>query len=186
MISQVTMASPTSAQLEKPVVLPPSCTNKGLLNESAPWEDLHKGSLQKIFVDKRNRQLYLVSTEGETRKYNVSLGFTPEGAKVSEGDGKTPEGSYIISSKNPQSAYHLALRTSYPNAQDLAFARQQGLKPGHSIMIHGFPNAAIAFKRAQSLHGIKDWTEGCIAVTNEEIEEIFPLVQEKTLLEICP
>ncbi len=100
------------------------------------------------------------------RSYGVDLGFSPRGDKGREGDGRTPEGTYFIDRRNPNSAYHLSLGISYPDVNDVAVARAKGLDPGGDIFIHGGPTSfRDRFKR--------DWTAGCIAVTNKEIEEIW-------------
>lgn len=103
------------------------------------------------------------------RSYGVDLGFSPRGDKGREGDGRTPEGTYFIDRRNPNSAYHLSLGISYPDVNDMAEARAQGLNPGGDIFIHGGPTSfRDRFKR--------DWTAGCISVTDREIEEIWAMV----------
>lgn len=104
------------------------------------------------------------------KSYRVRLGKQPKGHKQFQGDGRTPEGTYYISGRNPQSAYHLSLRISYPNRSDLAFAQRRGRSPGGDIFIHGQPNG---FKRGTIA---TDWTRGCIAVSNAEMEEIWRLI----------
>ena len=124
-----------------------------------------------IVVEKSARKMYLKYNDKILYKYNISLGSDPQGAKSKEGDGKTPEGTYIISAHNPQSAYPLSLRISYPNTEDIKRAKEQNVSAGGDIMIHGFPNKAPAFI-FQFIHKYTDWTAGCIAVTNKEIEQI--------------
>jgi len=132
-----------------------------------------------IVVNKSKRELLLLHDGRVIRRYAAGLGQSPVGPKEREGDGKTPEGSYTISGRNPASAYHLSLRISYPNAADIERARAAGVDPGGDIMIHGLPNGE------GKTHGrMTDWTLGCIAVTNEEIEEIWRLVPDGTPIQI--
>lgn len=144
----------------------------------------------KIVVSKQRRKLYLLRGDVLLRAFDVALGWSPYGPKMTQGDLRTPEGKYIIDFKNRRSSYHLALHISYPNAKDLEiykkFAKAFGFKagPGGDIMIHGFPNGREAM--FAKVHPLMDWTNGCIAVTNREIEELFMLVPEKTEIEICP
>ncbi len=131
----------------------------------------------RIQVFKGKRQLQLLHHNVLLKAYNFELGFAPEGHKAFEGDGRTPEGSYLIDRKNPDSRYHLSVGISYPNADDVAYARAKGLSPGGDIFIHGTPNP---------FSNETDWTWGCIAVTNDEIEEIYAMVNEGTLITIYP
>lgn len=121
---------------------------------------------------------------GETvvKEYKIALGSNPIGHKEQEGDGKTPEGQYIISDRNPKSAYHLSLRISYPDEKDKIATARKGISSGGDIMIHGFPNKVphILFR---VVHSYSDWTAGCIAVTDEEI---WILVQDNTPITIKP
>lgn len=143
-------------------------------------------SADRILVEKSLRKMHLFSDGKRIKTYRIALGFSPTGHKQMEGDGKTPEGRYTIESKNSQSAFHLSLKVSYPSNADIARSRSLGVSPGGDIMIHGFPNDPIKFDRVFEVHPLIDWTRGCIAVTNEEIEEIFELVQVGTLIEIKP
>ena len=111
------------------------------------------------------------------RTYEFELGFAPTEHKQFEGDGRTPEGAYLINRRNPNSRYHLSLGISYPDTDDAAYARSVGGSPGGEIFIHGTP---INFL------GQDDWTWGCIAVTNEEIEEIYAMVNNGTVIYIYP
>ncbi len=117
------------------------------------------------------------------KTYKVALGTVPVGAKEVEGDHKTPEGSYIIDSRNPQSRFHLSLHISYPSAADKTRARQKGARPGGDIMIHGLEKR---FAYLGPLRRQADWTDGCIAVTTREIEEIWQLAPLGTRVEIRP
>ncbi len=136
----------------------------------------------RILVDKSERTLVLFADGQPIRTYPISLGRNPTGHKRYEGDKRTPEGIYVIDGKNPNSAYHLSLHISYPNERDRHAARARGWDPGGQIMIHGRPTGLIKASARYDL----DWTDGCIAVTNEAIEEIWQLVDEGTLIEITP
>lgn len=136
-----------------------------------------------VLVRKARRELLLLSGGRVVRTYAVALGRTPSGPKRSQGDGKTPEGDYTITGRNRRSAYHRSLRISYPDASDRARARRAGVSPGGDIMIHGLPNGLGSLGAAHRQH---DWTEGCIAVTNEEIEEIWRLVPDGAAIRIEP
>ena len=107
------------------------------------------------------------------------------GAKVKSGDNRTPEGNYTIEKHNPQSKFHLSLRISYPNEEQIKSAKEGNYEPGGDIMIHGYPNKIPAFL-FYFWHKWKDWTAGCIAVTNDEIEEIYDIVKDGTPITILP
>jgi len=131
----------------------------------------------RVIVYKDARKMYLLNRNRVLKSYDVDLGFAPEGHKRAEGDGRTPEGHYIIDRRNPNSEFHLSLGISYPDPRDVARARAVGADPGSDIFIHGDP------KGARALHG-PDWTNGCIAVTNDEIEEIYAMVGNGTPISI--
>lgn len=135
-----------------------------------------------ILVDKSHRILHLFNENGLLKPYRVALGKKPVGAKRCSGDGKTPEGIYHIQFKNTQSDYHLSLKVNYPSADDIQESKKIGCDPGGDIMVHGLPNDP--FKRLFINHP-KDWTQGCVAVTNKEIEEIFDAVDGGINIEIC-
>lgn len=139
----------------------------------------------KIIVYKANRKMELLDNNSKILKtYKIALGANPKGHKAEEGDKKTPEGLYKISEKNSNSSFHLSLRISYPNEQDIAKASRQGVSAGGNIMIHGLRNG---MGWLGSIHLLYDtWTNGCIAVTNREIEEIWDLVKEGTPIYIRP
>jgi murein L,D-transpeptidase YafK len=107
------------------------------------------------------------------KRYRAALGFAPERHKEREGDGRTPEGRYSIDARNPKSAFHLSLRVSYPDDKDKARAQTLGVAPGGDIYIHGQPNG---WRKFFAGHPRKDWTTGCVAVTNVEIREVWSLV----------
>lgn len=137
-----------------------------------------------VLVEKADRRLQLLDADGAVLKsYTISLGGDPLGHKQSEGDGRTPEGRYTIDWRNPQSAYHLSLHISYPDETDTRRAEERGEDPGGMIMIHGMRNG---LGWLGSLHQYADWTDGCIAVTNAEMEEIWQLVPNGTPIEIRP
>jgi murein L,D-transpeptidase YafK len=131
-----------------------------------------KNFADTIIVYKTQRKMQLYQGLKLIKEYKVSLGFDPQGHKLEEGDGKTPEGSYKIVGKNPQSKFHRSLQISYPNQQDIAAAKEHLVSPGGAIMIHGVKKEYIKLGK---LHSLKDWTHGCIAVTNTEIEEVWEL-----------
>jgi murein L,D-transpeptidase YafK len=122
-----------------------------------------------IVVSKTNRVMALMNGAETLKRYEVQLGFAPEGHKLRSGDGRTPEGRYYIDRRNPRSDFFLSLGVSYPNAIDLARARALGVRPGGDIFIHGGPRRAADRRK-------KDWTAGCIAVTDAEMEEVWSMV----------
>lgn len=136
-----------------------------------------------VLVEKSARRLTLLREGQPLKVYRVSLGREPIGAKVREGDRRTPEGAYTIDYRNPASGYHRALHVSYPDADDVARARELGVPPGGDIMIHGLRNR---FGWLGRIHRAADWTQGCIAVTNPEIREIWGAVPDGTPIEIRP
>lgn len=131
----------------------------------------------QIVVYKARREMLLLLGQSVLRVYRIALGREPVGHKEREGDGRTPEGLYTIDWRNPKSRYYLSLRISYPNAADRARAADLGVEPGGDIMIHGL-------KDGQIREG--DWTQGCIAVTDKEMEEIWGLVPEGIPIRIEP
>ena len=137
----------------------------------------------KIVIVKSQRTMTLMKGNKTLKTYKVSLGTVPVGPKQIQGDHKTPEGNYVISGKNPGSRFHLSLHISYPSAADRARARTLGASPGGDIMIHGLGRE---FASLGPLQWRADWTDGCVAVTNEEIDEIFPMVPVGTRVEIRP
>ena len=137
----------------------------------------------QIVVDKAARRLTLLHDVTVLATYPVSLGGAPTGPKQQEGDGRTPEGHYTIDYKNSRSQGHLALHISYPSAADRASAQHRGVPPGGDIMIHGLRNGLGWLGR---LHLWLDWTDGCVAVTDRQMDEIWPLVAVGTPVEIRP
>jgi murein L,D-transpeptidase YafK len=131
----------------------------------------------QIVVSKSRREMLLLRGNVILRSYRIALGREPVGHKQCEGDGRTPEGRYRIDRRNPKSRYYLALHISYPNAEDTERARAAGVEPGGDIMIHGLKDGELR-------EG--DWTQGCIAVTDQEMDEIWGLVPEGTVIVIEP
>lgn len=133
----------------------------------------------QIVVEKGDRQMFLLSGRKVLKAYDIGLGFQPIGHKMYEGDGRTPEGVYYINRMNPDSQYHLSLGISYPDPEDTARAMMLGQQPGGDIMIHG----RGPYGNRQKL---RDWTAGCIAVNDSEIEDIFAMVRPGTPVVIYP
>ncbi len=133
----------------------------------------------RLVILKSERKLYLLHGKKALKSYDIDLGFAPVGDKKQQRDGKTPEGSYFINRRNPDSAYHLSIGISYPDAQDRAEAQRLGVNPGGDIFIHGGPTLFRDRNRA-------DWTWGCIAVSNREMEQIYAMVKDGTQIDIHP
>jgi murein L,D-transpeptidase YafK len=136
-----------------------------------------------IIVHKKAHTMELMRAGQVMKTYKVALGGEPVGPKTRQGDHRTPEGVYVINGRNAQSQFHRSLHISYPNAADRERARKLGVSPGGDIFIHGLPNGYGLIGAAHRAH---DWTDGCIAVTDQEIEEIWKLVDNGTLIEIRP
>ena len=134
-----------------------------------------------ILVIKSARELHLLRDGEVIATYAISLGAAPEGHKQQQGDERTPEGDYVIDWRNANSIAHLSLHISYPDADDIARARAEGVDPGGDIMIHGLPNGWGFLGR---LHLLADWTDGCIAVTNADMQQIWALVPDGTPITI--
>lgn len=139
------------------------------------------GRITRITVDKSDRVMVAWDGARELRRYKVALGFRPVGDKQRQGDGRTPEGRFVIDRKNPNSAFTLSLGLDYPQPEDVARGKAGGYDPGGDIMIHGQPNAM-----PEGMMAAGDWTAGCIAVPNEAIREIFAAVEVGTVVEITP
>ena len=137
----------------------------------------------RIIVHKKAHIMELMSAGEVIRTYKIALGRNPVGPKQREGDFRTPEGVYVINSRNPNSQYHRSLHISYPNATDRERARRLRVSPGGDVMIHGVPNG---YGYLRAAHRRWDWTYGCIAVTDEEIDDIWNLVPNGTPIEILP
>ena len=132
----------------------------------------------RVIVEKHSRKMWLMHHSEVLKEYDVHLGFAPVGHKTQEGDGKTPEGNYIIDRRNPDSRFHLSLGIDYPRPADIAQARARGVSPGGDIFIHGRPK--------KWRNGKDDWTWGCIAVKDREMEDIYAMVRNGTPITILP
>lgn len=137
----------------------------------------------KVIIEKAARKLYLLQDGEVFRTFDIALGIMPVGDKEREGDFKTPEGKYRLDLRNPDSDYFLSIRVSYPDNEDLADARQRGVNPGGSIMIHGQPNEPT---HSETYYRTQDWTNGCIAVSNSDMIDIWLMTDENTPIEIRP
>jgi murein L,D-transpeptidase YafK len=153
------------------------------LDRRAPAMAQASERADNVLVEKAARRVTLLREGQPLKTYAMSLGGHPLGHKQQEGDQRTPEGVYAIDFKNPRSRFHLALRVSYPNAQDRESAARRSVPPGGDIMIHGLPNG---LGWLGGFHLSRDWTDGCAAVTNRQIEEIWSLVDVGTRVEIRP
>ncbi len=154
-----------------------------LLLSTASFADTKVIFADKVLVKKQQRKLFLLKNGKPFRKYSISLGDSPRGPKQQQGDEKTPEGLYVIDYRNPKSSYTLSLHISYPDKNDRLLAKKRGVNPGGEIFIHGSPNGMSAAE--PGLTKI-DWTDGCIAVKNKDIKEIWKLVKNGTPIEIQP
>jgi murein L,D-transpeptidase YafK len=137
----------------------------------------------QVVVEKSKRKMYLINQGVVYREYPISLGYRPIGHKGKEGDKRTPEGRYVIDYRNPESRFYLSLHINYPSEMDLQSAADNGVSPGGEIFIHGLPNNT---KRHPSQFRGRDWTDGCIAITNQEIKQFWSLVKDGTPIEIRP
>jgi murein L,D-transpeptidase YafK len=148
------------------------------------WSPLPTGTtIDQIVIEKSARKLSVLANGKTLKSYRIALGRSPIGAKQQEGDNKTPEGVYKLDGRNPQSNFHLALHISYPSHDDERRAAELGVAAGFDIMIHGIQNGRGWIG---AFHRLSDWTAGCIAVTDEEIEELWRITPEGTRIEIRP
>ena len=141
-----------------------------------------EGPVERIIIDKSDRMMIAVQNGKPAKVYQIALGFAPEGGKHREGDGRTPEGVFRVDRRNDRSAFHLSLGLDYPQPRDRARAKAAGVPPGGDIFIHGQPNGRVA--PGYRIKG--DWTEGCIAVADAEIEELFAATRIGTVVEVRP
>jgi murein L,D-transpeptidase YafK len=137
----------------------------------------------KVVIEKAMRKLHLMRNGKAFRTFKIALGLRPVGDKKKEGDFKTPEGSYYLDSRNQNSEFFLSIRVSYPDAADVHEANQSGNDPGGAIMIHGQPNEPT---RSEVYYRTQDWTNGCIAVSNSDMIDIWLMTGENTPIEIRP
>ncbi|MDP3339364.1 murein L,D-transpeptidase family protein [Frigidibacter sp.] len=139
----------------------------------------YKGpEVTQVYVNKTARKMYLLHHTKVLESYDIALGFAPQGHKQFEGDGRTPEGVYYIDRRNPNSAYHLSVGISYPNPYDRQAAEAVGKRPGGDIFIHG--------QAGKNKGAPPDWTAGCIAVKDKEIEDIYAMLRDGTPIIIAP
>ena len=136
-----------------------------------------------VIVEKADRKLHLIKDGAPIRTFDIALGIRPVGDKQKEGDFKTPEGRYLLDMRNPNSEYFLSIHVSYPNGQDIREARSKGVDPGGAIMIHGQPNEP---SRSEAYYQTQDWTNGCIAVSNSAMIDIWLMTDDNTPIEIRP
>ena len=158
-----------------------TCVVLGLL--ASPCAASAADKVDLVRVDKSERRLELLAGDKVLRSYGVALGANPVGHKLREGDERTPEGRYVLDWRNPNSAFTKSIHISYPDADDLAAAKRAGVEPGGMIMIHG---QSKGFGWWSWLMQLYDWTNGCIAVTDEDMAEIWQMVENGTPIEINP
>lgn len=149
------------------------------LSACSKFKTYNGPEVTEVYIFKEQRKMYLMHHDTALKEYDIDLGFAPDGHKEQKGDGRTPEGTYYIDRRNPESSYHLSLGLNYPNDEDRARAKEAGVNPGGDIFIHGGPTEARD-------RGRPDWTAGCIAVTNKEIEDIYSMVRNGTPIHIVP
>jgi murein L,D-transpeptidase YafK len=160
-------------------------SNTALTNSTLAGSTVEAGLplADSVIVRKSQRMLYLMRANRILRTFKVSLGLRPDGHKQFEGDYRTPEGRYRLVRRNPNSEFFLSIQISYPNDADVAFARKKGHRPGGAIMIHGEPNTP---RKPRDYYSNVDWTEGCIAVSNSDMVEIWLMTPPDTPIEIQP
>lgn len=147
---------------------------------------LHAGEFplaDLVIIEKADRKLHLLRGGEIFRTFTIALGMRPVGDKQKEGDSKTPEGRYLLDRRNPDSDYFLSIHISYPDASDRREAAARGLDPGGAIMIHGQPNTPT---RSEAYYRTRDWTDGCIAVSNSDMIDIWLMTGDNTPIEIRP
>jgi murein L,D-transpeptidase YafK len=157
-----------------------------LLGASLPSAAALTGSIDvadRVVVRKSERKLYLMKDGSILRSFKVALGLSPEGHKLREGDFRTPEGNYALVERNPDSDFFLSIRVSYPNKTDIRRSRSSGHAPGGAIMIHGQPNNP---SRSPEYYQRTDWTNGCIAVSNADMVDIWLMTAPNTPIQILP
>jgi murein L,D-transpeptidase YafK len=174
LLALATAAAPLAARAEGP--LPTSALLTPSVEPALPMAD-------RVVVQKSERKLQLLRNGEVLRTYKVALGLRPEGHKEYEGDFRTPEGQYRLSRRNPNSEYFLSIQIDYPNERDVKRARKLGQRPGGAIMIHGQPNVP---RKPRDYYSNVDWTEGCIAVSNSDMVEIWLMTPPDTPIEIRP
>lgn len=151
----------------------------GLTGCSSKFKTYNGPEVTQVVIDKGARKMYLLHHQEVLKSYPVDLGFAPAGHKTRRGDGRTPEGRYVIDRRNPNSAFHLSLGISYPNAADRLRAKMEGVDPGGDIFIHGQPNE-------KKWGNGRDWTAGCISIKDRHIEDAYAMVRNGTPVLITP
>lgn len=136
-----------------------------------------------VVVHKAERRLYLMRHGEVLRSYRIALGLMPDGAKERAGDFRTPEGHYVLTRRNARSDYFLSIQVSYPNDSDLKRAKRNGWDPGGAIMLHGLPNA---LRHSRDYYASRDWTDGCIAMADSDMVELWLMTRDNTPIEIAP
>ncbi|MEO9683435.1 MAG: L,D-transpeptidase family protein [Tateyamaria sp.] len=154
----------------------------GACSSQSKFKSYNGPEVTYIVVNKAQREMFLFHNKRVLKKYEIDLGFEPIGDKFFEGDGRTPEGNYFIDRRNPDSKFHLSLGISYPNARDRAEAAALGKPPGGDIFIHGNSNLFRTVNKR--LKGTEDWTWGCVAVTDREMETVYAMVRNGTPIQI--
>ncbi len=172
-------AMPRVSGIPEGAALPRSPESSG--NYSSAGDSLPAAN--RVLVRKSERRLYLMRGGEVLRSYRVALGLNPLGHKEREGDFRTPEGRYRLVSRNPRSDFFLSMQVSYPSPVDSKRARSNGWRPGGSIMLHGFPNEP---RKGVDYYSTQDWTNGCIALSNSDMLEIWMLVSDNTPIDIEP
>lgn len=170
---QVSAATPASGQA--------SGSATGLA--AAPDLSPYLPQADEVIVRKSERRLYLMRGGQVLRSYRVALGLIPAGAKERAGDFRTPEGRYLLTRRNARSDYFMSIQVSYPNDQDLRRARHQHVDPGGAIMIHGLPNS---LRHPPDYYATADWTDGCIAMSDSDMVEVWLLTRDNIPIEIRP
>lgn len=150
-----------------------------------PFKALPQGSkIDKLIVYKSKRQMEVYQNGRLLKIYSIALGKNPLGHKQYEGDYRTPEGKYTINDRNPNSGYHKNLGISYPNTADKVNAKELGKPPGGDVKIHGLRNGIAGY--LNKMHRFTNWTNGCVAVTNKEVDELYIAVKPGAVIEINP
>jgi len=163
-----------------------ACALAAILLLTAPVAPIYANDFpvaDKVIVDKGNRVLHLLDKGVAFRTFKIALGLVPQGDKEQEGDQKTPEGTYMLDGRNPNSDFFLSIHVSYPNNADRSAARAKGVSPGGQIMIHGQPNTPTY---SAAYYAREDWTNGCIAVSNSDMIDIWLMLPNAVPIEIIP
>lgn len=176
---------PAKCSVENPMrwLLALLCLTLSFASHCATVPTAPAATVDKILVEKSQRRLLLIGDGKTLKSYRISLGKQPVGAKLREGDLRTPEGFYWIDWRRKSEKYNLSMHISYPNARDQAQAKAAGVKPGSMIMIHGTP---LDDEYPEWFFHTLDWTEGCIAMKNADMREVWAMVKDGTLIEIRP